>query len=70
VSLPWQSNWPLRTMCMSSITASVIAADQKDLKPCIGRDQALNREMVSERHAYGNRSHLLILCPQLNPPCS
>jgi hypothetical protein len=30
-------NWPLRIMCMSSMPASVMAADQNYLKPSIGR---------------------------------
>src|SRR6202521_5739951 len=30
-------SWPLRIMCMSSIPARVMAADQNDLKPSIGR---------------------------------
>ena len=35
--LPLDWSWPLRIMCMSSIPARVMAGDQNDLNPSMGR---------------------------------
>ena len=37
MSIPFMSRWPLRIMCMSSMSARMFLADRNELKPRIGR---------------------------------